>query len=62
MHRLQTDQKHYPAQAKLARHLVMQMHFFCFYRTYQESIPKEMNNDNQLNLHSMTKLSGWLRY
>ena len=21
-----------------------------------------MNNDNYLNLHSMTKLSGWLRY
>ena len=21
-----------------------------------------MNNDNDLNLHSMTKLSGWLRY
>ena len=23
---------------------------------------REMNNDNDLNLHSMTKLSGWLRY
>ena len=23
---------------------------------------KEMNNDNDLNVHSMTKLSGWLRY
>ena len=23
---------------------------------------KEMNNDNDLNLHSMTKLTGWLRY
>ena len=21
-----------------------------------------MNNDNDLNLHNMTKLSGWLRY
>ena len=21
-----------------------------------------MNNDNDLNLHSMTRLSGWLRY
>ena len=27
-----------------------------------ESSSKEMNNDNDLNLHSMTKLSGWLRY
>ena len=25
-----------------------------------ESISKEMNNDNDLNLHSLTKLSGWL--
>ena len=23
---------------------------------------KKMNNDNDLNLHSMTKLSGWLRH
>ena len=28
----------------------------------KKSISKEMNNDNDLNLHSMTKLSGWLRY
>ena len=35
--------------------------FFCVYRPYKESISKEMNNDD-LNLHSMTKLSGWLRY
>ena len=35
---------------------------FCVYRLYMESISKEMNNDNDLNLHSMTKLSGWLRY
>ena len=25
-------------------------------------LKKLMNNDNDLNLHSMTKLSGWLRY
>ena len=36
--------------------------FFCVYRPYKESISKEMNNDNDLNLHSMTKSSGWLRY
>ena len=36
--------------------------FFCVYRPYKESISKEMNNDSDLNLHSMTKLSGWLRY
>ena len=36
--------------------------FFCVYRPYKESISKEMNNDNDLNLHSMTKLSGCLRY
>ena len=47
--------------AKLARHLAMQMQFFCVFRPYKESI-KEMNNDHDLNLHSMIKLSGWLRY
>ena len=31
--------------------------FFCVYRPYKESISKEINND--LNLHSMTKLLGW---
>ena len=36
--------------------------FFCVYRPYKDPISKEMNNDNDLNLHSMTKLSGWLRY
>ena len=36
--------------------------FFYVYGPYEESISKEMNNDNDLNLHSMTKLSGWLRY
>ena len=36
--------------------------FFCVYRLKKESISKEMNNDSDLNLHSMTKLSGWLRY
>ena len=47
--------------AKPARHLVMQnkCKFFCVYRTYNESISKEMNNDNDSNLHSWTKLSGW---
>ena len=29
--------------------------FFCVYRPYKESISKEMNNDNDLNLHSMTE-------
>ena len=38
------------------------MQIFCVYRPYKESISKEMNNDNDLNLHSMTKLSSWLRY
>ena len=42
--------------------LVMQCKFFCVYRPYKESISKEKINDNDLNLHSMTKLSGWLRY
>ena len=36
--------------------------FFLFiHRIYKESISKEMNNDD-LNLHSMTLLTGWLRY
>ena len=50
--------------AKPARHLVMKnkFKFFCVYRPYKESISKEMKNDNDLSLHSMTKLSGWLRY
>ena len=30
---------------------------FCVYRPYKESISKEMNND-YLNLHIITKLSG----
>ena len=34
--------------------------FLRLYRPYKESISKEMNND--LNLHSVTKLSGWLCY
>ena len=33
--------------------------FLRLYRPYKESISKEMNNDD-LNLHSVTKLSGWL--
>ena len=37
--------------------------FFCVYRPYKESISKEMNNDNNdLNLHDITKLSGCLCY
>ena len=36
--------------------------FFGVYTPYKESISKEMNNNNDLNLPSMTKLSGWLRY
>ena len=35
--------------------------FFYVYKPYKESISIEMNNDD-LNLHSMTKLSGRLRY
>ena len=34
--------------------------FFCVYKPYKVSISKEMNNDNDLNLHSMTKLLGRL--
>ena len=30
-------------------------------RIRNEFLP-EMDNDNDLNLHSMTKLSGWLRH
>ena len=30
------------------------------YKLSTKSISKEMNNDNELNLHSRTKLSGWL--
>ena len=44
--------------AKPGRHLVMQMQIFL----YEESISEEMNNDDDLNLHSMTKLLGWLHY
>ena len=36
---------------------VMQI-FLRLYRPYKESISKAMNDD--LNLHSVTKLSGWL--
>ena len=41
--------------------LVILCKFFCVCRPYKESISREMNNGNDLNLHSMTKLSGWLR-
>ena len=36
--------------------------FFCVYRPYKESISKEMNNDNDLNLHLHYQMSCWLRY
>ena len=36
---------------KLSKYIVFTM------QTY-----KKLNNDNDLYLHSMTKLSGWLRY
>ena len=35
--------------------------FFCVYRPYKESVSKEMKNDDDLNLHGMIRLSGWLR-
>ena len=31
-------------------------------RPYKESISKEMNNDNDLNLHLHDQMSGWRRY
>ena len=36
--------------------------FLCVYRPYKESISKERNNDNDLNLHLHDQMSGWLRY
>ena len=36
--------------------------FFCVYRPYEISISKEMNNDNDINLHLHDQMSGWLRY
>ena len=36
--------------------------FFCVYRPYKEPISKEMNNNNDLNLHLHDQMSGWLRY
>ena len=49
--------------AKPGRHLVMQMPIFLCLLACKKSISNEMNNnDNDLNLHSMTKLSGWPRY
>ena len=48
--------------AKPARQFGHAMQIFLCYKPYKESISKEMNNDNDLNLHNMTKLSGWLRY
>ena len=37
--------------AKLARYLVMPCKFLCVCRPYKEAISKEINNDNDLNLH-----------
>ena len=48
--------------AKPARHLVTQNKFFCVYKPYKESISKEMNANNNLNLHLHDQMSGWLRY
>ena len=50
------------AVAKPARQFGHAMQIFLCLWTIKESISKEMNNDNDLNLHSMTKLSGWLHY
>ena len=36
--------------------------FSVFIDRIRNQFLKEMNNDNDLNLHSMTKLSGWLRH
>ena len=36
--------------------------FFCVYRPYKGPISKEMNNDNDLNLHLHDQMSGCLRY
>ena len=36
--------------------------FFGVYRPYKESISKEMNNDNDSNLHLHDQMSGWLRH
>ena len=48
------------SMAKPTQHLVMQRQIFCVYKLYKESISQEMNND--LKLHSMTKLLDWLCY
>ena len=54
------------AVAKPARHLVIyKCKFSCVYSHYRpckESISKEMNNDNDLNLNLHDQMSGWLRY
>ena len=52
------------AVTKPARHVICscKCNFFRVYKPYEDSITTEMNNDNDLNLHAMTKLSGWLRY
>ena len=36
--------------------------FSVFVDRIKESISKEMNNDNDLNLHLHDQMSGWLRY
>ena len=35
---------------------------YAIFSVLMESTSKETINNNDLNLHSMTKLSGWLRY
>ena len=35
---------------------------FLVYRPYKEWISKDVNNDNDLNLHLHDQKSGWLRY
>ena len=35
---------------------------FCVYTPYKESISKEMNKNNNLNLHLHDQMSGWLRF
>ena len=47
--------------SSFVRYLIMQMQIF-LYRPYKESISNEMYNNNDLNLHSQTKLLGWLCY
>ena len=47
--------------SSFVRYLVMQMQIF-LYRPYKESISNKMYNNNDLDLHSQTKLLGWFHY